>query len=160
MGRFRLRLLGILKGTDMSLVGEGLSRLATPLVRWVALLGLCAAYLQGGIVKLANIDGAVAEMNHFGLSPAMPFAIAVVALELVASVAILTGYWRWLGALALAAFTVAATFMANRYWDLGSPERFATENAFYEHLGLAGGFLLVAWHDLRDRQVRATPPGS
>jgi uncharacterized membrane protein YphA (DoxX/SURF4 family) len=151
MGQLRLLLLGILKGIDMSAVSDALSRLATPAVRWVSLLGLCAAYLQGGVVKLGNINDAAAEMNHFGLSPAMPFAIGVVALELVASVAILTGYWRWLGALSLRAFTVAATFMANRYWVLGSPERFAAENAFYEHLGLAGGFLLVAWHDLRDR---------
>jgi uncharacterized membrane protein YphA (DoxX/SURF4 family) len=138
----------------MSAVSERLSRLATPAVRWVALLGLCAAYLQGGIVKLTDLQGAVAEMNHFGLSPAMPFAIAVIAFELAASVAILTGYGRWLGALALGAFTVAATCMANRYWELGPAERFAAENAFYEHLGLAGGFLLVAWHDLRDRGHR------
>ena len=137
----------------MSALSDRLSRLATPAVRWVALLGLCAAYLQGGIVKLTDVNGAVAEMSHFDLSPAMPFAIAVIAFELIASVAILTGYERWLGALALGAFTVAATFVANRYWELGSPERFAAENAFYEHLGLAGGFLLVAWHDL-DRRHR------
>jgi uncharacterized membrane protein YphA (DoxX/SURF4 family) len=138
----------------MSALPDRLSRLATPAVRWVALLGLCAAYLQGGIVKLTDVNGAVAEMRHFGLSPAMPFAIAVIAFELIASVAILTGYVRWLGALALGAFTVAATFMANRYWELGLPERFTAENAFYEHLGLAGGFLLIAWHDLRDRRPR------
>jgi uncharacterized membrane protein YphA (DoxX/SURF4 family) len=154
MGRFRLHVLGILKGSDMSAVSDQLSRLATPAVRWLALLGLCAAYLQGGIVKLTNISGAVAEMSHFGISPAMPFAIAVIAYELIASVAILTGYWRWLGALALGAFTVAATFMANRYWELGPAERFGVENSFYEHLGLAGGFLLIAWHDLRDRRPR------
>ena len=136
----------------MRAVSEHLSRFATPAVRWIGLLGLCAAYLQGGIVKLTNINGAVAEMHHFGISPALPLAIAVIALELVASVAILTGYGRWLGALALGAFTFAATFMANRYWELGPAERFAAENAFYEHLGLAGGFLLIAWHDLRDRK--------
>jgi uncharacterized membrane protein YphA (DoxX/SURF4 family) len=138
----------------MDAISDPLSRLATPAVRWLALLGLCAAYLQGGIVKLTNIDAAIAEMNHFGLSPAAPFAIAVIALELVASAAILTGYGRWLGALALGGFTVTASFMANRYWELGTAERFAAENAFYEHLGLAGGFLLVAWHDLRDRGYR------
>jgi uncharacterized membrane protein YphA (DoxX/SURF4 family) len=154
VGRLWLQLLGILKQVGMSAVADSLSRFATPAVRRIALLGLCAAYLQGGIVKLTDIGGAVAEMNHFGVSPAMPFAIAVIAFELIASVAILTGYRRWLGALALGSFTVAATFMANRYWELGSPERFATENAFYEHLGLAGGFLLVAWHDLRDRRAR------
>jgi uncharacterized membrane protein YphA (DoxX/SURF4 family) len=154
MGRLRLYVLGVLKAIGMSAISAWLSRFATPVVRWVALLGLCAAYLQGGIVKLANISGAVAEMSHFGLSPAIPFAIAVIAFELIASVAILTGYGRWLGALALGAFTVAASFMANRYWELGAAERFATENAFYEHLGLAGGFLLVAWHDLHDRRQR------
>jgi uncharacterized membrane protein YphA (DoxX/SURF4 family) len=154
VGRPRLRLLGILKDIDMSAVSDQLSRFATPAVRWLALLGLCAAYLQGGIVKLTDINGAVAEMSHFGLSPAMPFAIAVIAFELVASVAILTGYGRWLGSLALGAFTVAATFMANRYWELAPPEKFGAENSFYEHLGLAGGFLLVAWHDLRDRKHR------
>src|ERR1700724_2270676 len=98
----------------MSALTDRLSRLATPTVRWVALLGLCAAYLQGGFDKLADINEAVAEMNHFGLSPALPLAIMTLTLELVASVAILTGYWRWLGALALAVFTFAATFMANR----------------------------------------------
>lgn len=155
MGRSRLQLLGILTDSDMRAVSDRLSRYATPAVRWAALLGLCAAYLQGGIVKLMNINDAVAEMNHFGLSPAMPFAVAVLAFEFIASVAILTGYGRWLGALALGAFTVAATFLANRYWELGLPERFGVENSFYEHLGLAGGFLLVAWHDLRDRGARA-----
>jgi hypothetical protein len=27
------------------------------------------------------------------------------------------------------------------------------ENAFFEHLGLIGGFLLVAWYDLRERYL-------
>jgi hypothetical protein len=26
-------------------------------------------------------------------------------------------------------------------------------NAFFEHWGLVGGFLLVAWHDLRERHA-------
>ena len=29
------------------------------------------------------------------------------------------------------------------------PQRFMVENSFFEHLGLIGGFLLVAWLDLR-----------
>lgn len=28
------------------------------------------------------------------------------------------------------------------------------ENAFFEHFGLVGGFLLVAWHDLKDRATK------
>jgi uncharacterized membrane protein YphA (DoxX/SURF4 family) len=117
----------------------------------VALLLLCSAYLQGGLTKLAHFQDAVGEMQHFGLAPAAFFAAAVVALELGASVAIIFGYWRWLAALALGLFTLGATFIANRFWEMPPPERFMATNAFFEHLGLVGGFLLVAWYDLRMR---------
>jgi uncharacterized membrane protein YphA (DoxX/SURF4 family) len=88
-------------------------------------------------------------MQHFGLAPAALFAVGVIVFELVCSVAILTGRLRWLGALALAAFTVAATFIANAWWDLPpGPEQSMSMNGFFEHVGLAGGFVLVAWMDL------------
>lgn len=131
-----------------SLVALGRAALASAALRWVALLGLCAAYLQGGIYKAADFGAAIAEMDHFGLVPAAPLAIATIVVELGASVMILTGRFRWLGALMLAGFTLTATFVANRFWKMSMPERFMATNAFFEHLGLVGGFLLVAWHDL------------
>jgi len=121
-------------------------------VRWTALLLLCAAYLQGGLNKAMDFDAAIAEMNHFGLSPAGPMAVAVIVLELGASALILTGRLRWLGALALAGFTLMATFVALRFWQMPIGQaRFMAANAFFEHLGLVGGFLLVAWLDLKER---------
>ncbi|UUZ74176.1 DoxX family membrane protein [Polaromonas sp. P1(28)-8] len=122
-----------------------------PALRWIALLLLCAAYLQGGFNKATDFASAIAEMNHFGLAPAAPIAAAVIVLELGAAALILTGFYRWMGALALAAFTLLATFVALRFWEMPQPERFMAANAFFEHLGLVGGFLLVAWHDLKDR---------
>lgn len=125
--------------------------LAPAALRWVGLLGLCAAYLQGGLNKLTDFGGAVAEMQHFGLAPAAPFAGAVIVTELLGSLLILSGRLRWFGALWLGGFTLVSTLLANRYWELAAGhERFMTANAFYEHLGLAGGFLLVAWWDLRE----------
>ena len=125
----------------------------SPVLRWIALLLLCAAYLQGGFNKAMDYGSAVAEMNHFGVSPAAPMAAAVIVLELGASVLILTGFYRWLGAVALAAFTLFATFVALRFWQMPvGQERFMAANSFFEHLGLVGGFLLVAWHDLQGRK--------
>lgn len=127
--------------------------IASELLRRLALLGLCAAYLQGGWNKLTDFGSAIAEMQHFGLAPAAPLAALVIALELGAAVMIVSGFWRWLGALALAAFTLGATFVANQYWTLADGhERFMMANAFYEHLGLVGGFLLVAWMDLQTQK--------
>ena len=121
-----------------------------PAVRWIALLLLCAAYLQGGFNKAMDFSSAVAEMNHFGLAPAAPLAVAVIVLELGAAGLVLSGFYRWLGASALAAFTLMATMVALRFWEMPPPQRFMAANAFFEHLGLAGGFLLVAWHDLKE----------
>ncbi|VVD77875.1 DoxX family protein [Pandoraea capi] len=127
------------------------------LAGWIARLAmllLCAAYLQGGLVKLFDFPGAVAEMRHFGLAPAAPLAAATIALELVASLMILTGRGRWLGAIALAVFTLMASFLANAFWHAPPDARFMMANGFFEHLGLVGGFLLVAWLDLRKRRDR------
>ena len=123
--------------------------LAPAPVLFLARLALCGAYLQGALVKAFDFDGALAEMAHFGLAPALPFALAVIALEIVAPVMILTGRGRWLGALALAGFTLLATVLANRFWELPPGEaRFFMANSFFEHLGLAGAFVLVARYDL------------
>ncbi len=67
---------------------------------------------------------------------------------------ILSGVKRWAGALVLAGFTLFATFVANRFWEMVPPERFMAANSFFEHIGLIGGFILVAWHDLKQRQER------
>jgi uncharacterized membrane protein YphA (DoxX/SURF4 family) len=125
--------------------------LGVPAVHWIAMLGLCAAYLQGGFDKATNFQSAIAEMNQFGLSPAAPLAVAVIVMEIGASLLILSGFYRWLGALALAGFTLFATLVANRFWDAPPAERFMIENSFFEHLGLVGGFVLVAWYDLKSR---------
>jgi uncharacterized membrane protein YphA (DoxX/SURF4 family) len=122
----------------------------TPLLRWLMLPAICAAYIQGGLVKVLDFNGAMAEMTHLGLQPAALFASLVIVLELGASALILTGFYRWLGALALAGFTLAATLMANRFWEMTPPERFVGMNGFFEHIGLAGALLLVALYDLKE----------
>lgn len=99
-------------------------------MHWLALLLLCAAYLQGGLNKLLDFGSAVGEMQHFGLQPAAPLAILVIAGELGAAAMILSGRLRWLGAAWLALFTVAASFIANRYWEMAGMQRLAAANSF------------------------------
>ncbi|MDB5894536.1 MAG: DoxX family protein [Rhodoferax sp.] len=122
-----------------------------PWVHWLALLFLCAAYLQGAFDKARDFSGAVAEMRHFGLAPAAPLAAATIVMEFAASAMVLSGHFRWLGALALAGFTVMANFLADRFWEAPAAQRVGVANSFFEHWGLAGGFLLVAWYDLGGR---------
>ncbi|MFW8643374.1 DoxX family protein [Rhizobium beringeri] len=130
--------------------GSLLARIiAAPATRFIALLALCAAYIQGPITKIFDFNSAVAEMNHFGLHPAAFLAVAVIAFELAASAMVVSGILRWAGALALAAFTLLATLIALRFWELpAGMDRMMATNAFFEHLGLAGAFIIVAAIDL------------
>lgn len=113
----------------------------------LCLLLLCSAYLQGGLDKAFDFPSAILEMQHFGLAPAAPFALLTIIGEIGASLLVITGVKRWLGAAYLGVFTLMATMLANRFWDLDGPARMALENGFFEHLGLAGAFFLVAWLD-------------
>jgi uncharacterized membrane protein YphA (DoxX/SURF4 family) len=114
-------------------------------IRFLALLALCAAYIQGPITKIFDFKAAMAEMAHFGLLPAPLFAVGVIVFELSMSALILSGFHRRLGALALAGFTLAATALALRFWEMApGMERMMAVNAFFEHLGLAGAFAYVA----------------
>lgn len=125
---------------------------STPILPFLALLALCSAYIQGPIVKIFDFGGALAEMDHFGLHPAPLFAIGVIGFELSMSALILAGIYRWAAASALAAFTLAATFIALRFWELPpGMDRSMAMNGFFEHIGLVGAFVLVAWYDLRER---------
>lgn len=138
--------------SDNSLIGNA----AAPrtgglwgLVHFLALLALCAAYIQGPLAKILDFQGAIGEMDHFGLAPAPLFAVGVIAFELAMTALVLTGHFRAAAALALALFTLAATFIALRFWALPpGMERNMATNAFFEHVGLAGAFVVVALHDL------------
>ncbi|CDO34938.1 DoxX family protein [Novosphingobium sp. KN65.2] len=112
---------------------------------FLARLALVCAYLVGGLVKLADFSSAVAEQAHFGMSPPALWAALTIAVELVGSLLILSGRLVWLGAGMLGVFTILAAITANAFWSMpAGPERFAATNAFFEHLGLIGGFVMAA----------------
>lgn len=115
------------------------------LIQSLCLLALCAAYIQGPITKILDFPAAVAEMRHFGLRPAVPMALATIGFELSASALVVFGWLRPWAALALAAYTALATLIALRFWQLPRGlERTQAMDAFFEHLGLCGAFVLVA----------------
>jgi len=52
--------------------------ISSPIIYFVAF----TAYLQGGVDKVLDFEGAVAEVRHFGLEPAAPVAVATIITEL------------------------------------------------------------------------------
>jgi uncharacterized membrane protein YphA (DoxX/SURF4 family) len=118
----------------------------------LARLALVSAYLLGAVVKITDFQGAVAEQAHFGMTPEALWAVLTIAVEIVGPLLILTRRWLWLGAGMLGVFTLLAAFKANAFWVLpAGHDRFMATNAFFEHVGLIGGFVLVALLDRRER---------
>jgi uncharacterized membrane protein YphA (DoxX/SURF4 family) len=119
----------------------------------LARLALVGAYLLGSIVKLSDWHAAVAEQAHFGMNPPALWAALTIAIEIIGPLLILSGRLVWLGAGMLGVFTILAAVTANAFWAMSpGPERFAATNAFFEHVGLVGGFILAALLDEHARR--------
>jgi uncharacterized membrane protein YphA (DoxX/SURF4 family) len=125
--------------------------LSWPLLLPIARVALASAFLIGGIQKLADFDGAIAEQAHFGLQPAWLWAAAAVVVELGGSALVIFGRWVWLGAGGLGVLTAVAMFTADDFWAKTGHDRFMALNAFFEHLGLIAGLVLVSVLSLREQ---------
>lgn len=98
-------------------------------------------------MKLLDFVGAQAEVAELlGSVAVAPITAAVIALQLGGSALLLHGSrLAWVGGVALAAFTLAATFLAHRWWGLPpGPDRAHAFNGFWEHIALVAALLYAA----------------
>jgi uncharacterized membrane protein YphA (DoxX/SURF4 family) len=123
--------------------------LAWPWIAPLSRLALVSAFLIGGVQKLADFPAAVAEQAHFGLEPAAVWAVAAIIVELGGSLLVIAGRWVWFGAGGLGVLTAIAMFTANDFWAKTGHDRFMAVNAFFEHLGLIAGLVLLSILGLR-----------
>jgi uncharacterized membrane protein YphA (DoxX/SURF4 family) len=114
-------------------------------------IALVSAFLIGGVQKALDFPGAVAEQAHFGLQPAWLWATAAIIIELGGSVLVILGRWVWLGAGGLGVLTAVAMLTANAFWAMTGHDRFMATNAFFEHLGLIAGLVLVSMLSFRSK---------
>ena len=116
-----------------------------PWVLFAAQLALTSSFLLGGLTKLFNFSAAIAEQEHFGLRPGWLWATLTILVEFGGSALVLSGTAVWLGAGALGCLTAVAMLAADNFWTKSGQERVTQANTFFEHLGLIGGFVLIAF---------------
>jgi uncharacterized membrane protein YphA (DoxX/SURF4 family) len=114
---------------------------------WPAIrVALVSAFVIGGFTKLFDFAGAITEQEHFGLRPGWLWAALAITVEIGGSALVVAGRWVWLGAGGLGVLTAVAMLTANNFWVLSGYDRFMALNAFFEHLGLIAGLVLVSVH--------------
>jgi uncharacterized membrane protein YphA (DoxX/SURF4 family) len=99
-------------------------RWVTAILSWpwllpISRIALVSAFLIGGIQKLIDFPGAIAEQAHFGLQPAWLWAIAAIIVEIGGSALVMLGRFVWLGAGGLGVLTAVAMLTANSFWTHG-----------------------------------------
>lgn len=110
----------------------------------VARLFLAAVFLFSGVAKAADWSGAVAEFEGVGL-PAPGLAVAAtIAVQVFAGLAVAIGWRTRMAALGLAGFTTVATLIGHPFWAFEGAEFTRQLTIALEHLGIVGGFILLA----------------
>ncbi|TCL67165.1 DoxX family protein [Rhizobium sp. BK251] len=110
----------------------------------VARVILTFVFWSSGLAKLIDFGGAVAEMERFGVTPAVPMAVAVIMVQLGGSALVISGRFVWLGAGALGVFTALTIPIAHAFWTMTGEMAFLEMMFVFEHVTVIGGLMVVA----------------
>ncbi|MFC7460948.1 DoxX family protein [Hydrogenophaga defluvii] len=107
---------------------------------------LVALFLPAGIAKLTGFAGTVGYISSVGLPlPSVAAALAAV-VEIGGALALLFGFGTRIAALALAGFTLVASFFFHAYWAVPADQAFVQQLMFFKNVAVTGGLLVLAAH--------------
>jgi putative oxidoreductase len=123
--------------------------MATSFQTPLALVGrllLALLFLPAGISKIAGFAGTAAYIGSKGLPlPELGVVIAII-FEVGGSLALIAGLKTRVAALALAVFTLAATFVFHNFWAVPAAQAMVQQLMFYKNIAVIGGLLVLAAH--------------
>lgn len=107
---------------------------------------LASLFLPAGIGKITGFAGTVGYISSAGLPFPELGAILALTVEIAGSIALIVGFGTRPAALALAAFTLVASFFFHAYWAVPADQQFVTQLLFFKNIAVVGGLLtLAAW---------------
>jgi putative oxidoreductase len=120
-----------------------MNTLQNPLALLSRLL-LAALFLPAGIGKITGFAGTAGYIASVGLPlPALGAAVAI-AVEVLGGLALIVGFGTRWAALALALFTLGASFFFHNYWAMPAEQQMMQQLLFMKNIGVTGGLLALA----------------
>jgi len=118
--------------------------LSAPALGWLVRAGMAAVFLFSAWEKTWYWQDGLAEVRNKRL-PLPRLALGMtIAVQGAGGLAILCAWHLALGALALAGFTLAATFLFHGFWrEAGAKQRLQL-TTFLEHIALSAGLVWLA----------------
>ncbi|WP_270173778.1 DoxX family protein [Diaphorobacter sp. ED-3] len=113
----------------------------------LALLGrilIALLFIPAGFGKISGFAGTVGYATSVGM-PMPTVAVAVgLLIELLGGLALLFGFGTRIAAMALAVFTLAASFFFHAYWALPADQQMMQQLLFFKNVAVTGGLLAFA----------------
>jgi putative oxidoreductase len=101
-------------------------------------------FVYSGFGKLTGLDGFAASLAKNGVPMADVMAIVGASVEFFGGLAIVLGLQTRTAALLMAAFTISATLISHRFWELQDVAAFKQQSVhFMKNLAILGAFLLL-----------------
>lgn len=101
-------------------------------------------FLPAGIGKLTGFSGTVGYIASVGLPLPSVGAVLALVVEIAGSLALLAGFGTRIAALALAVFTLVASFFFHAYWAAPADQAFVVQLLFFKNIAIVGGLLAIA----------------
>ncbi|PKO64991.1 MAG: DoxX family protein [Betaproteobacteria bacterium HGW-Betaproteobacteria-16] len=112
----------------------------------VSRLLLAALFLPAGLSKIGGFEGTAGYIASVGLPMPTVGAAVAIAVEVLGAVALILGLGTRWAALALAAFTLVASFFFHNFWAMPAEQQMMQQLMFMKNIGVVGGLLaLVAF---------------
>jgi putative oxidoreductase len=101
-------------------------------------------FVYSGFGKLTGLEGFAASLAKNGVPVPEIMAVIGAAVEFFGGLAIVLGIKSRYAALLMALFTINATLISHRFWELPDPAMFKMQSVhFMKNVAILGAFLLL-----------------
>jgi putative oxidoreductase len=105
---------------------------------------LAVLFVPAGFSKIGGFAGTVGYATAMGLPLPTVGVAAALVIELFGGLALLIGYRTRVAAIALAVFTLVASFFFHAYWAVPAEQQMVQQLMFFKNIAIVGGLLAFA----------------
>ena len=131
------------------------------LLPMMARLLLVSEFLIALNGKISGWDGQAAYMAAHGMHFVAPFLAAALAIELIGSICLITGYRASTASAVMFVYLGIVSVRLHDFWNLTGMAAGGTMTQFFKNLGMMGGLLMIAVYGpgrwALSRRSRANP---